>query len=403
MVKVLMFSGANPLPKAITGGWISGLLNSFKAHKNDIEISLSFFSNIYTTCSEEDGLKIYPIVKNRSLLSRIKRYLNPKSDEKIILEQVDSVIKSYKPDVIHVFGTETIFGLIVNYTEIPVIIHLQGLMTPYMNAWFPPFYSVHDLHGFSDKRGYKINKYYAERERRIFSSCKYYMGRTDWDKRITEIYSPDSVYFHCNEMLRSEFYAAIPFERIADHSVVHLISVLSSPMYKGHDVILKVAYLLKEKLEIPFEWQVFGTHSMNKAESKLGIKARDCNIKLMGRVYSSDLIKQLQQTDIFIHPSYIDNSPNSICEAQYMGIPVIACNVGGVASLINDKQDGILVPANDPYLIASYVKELKEDLALYRSISLQARETAKKRHSSENITRTLLDIYTKLKKDEYSV
>ena len=60
----------------------------------------------------------------------------------------------------------------------------------------------------------------------------------------------------------------------------------------------------------------------------------------------------------YVHPSYIDNSPNSVCEAQVLGVPVVATDVGGVPSIVENGKTGWLVPANDPVATASRLSGL---------------------------------------------
>lgn len=48
------------------------------------------------------------------------------------------VIDDFKPDVIEVFGSESFMGLVAKKTKIPVVLHIQGVLTPYFNAYFPP-------------------------------------------------------------------------------------------------------------------------------------------------------------------------------------------------------------------------------------------------------------------------
>ena len=43
----------------------------------------------------------------------------------------------------------------------------------------------------------------------------------------------------------------------------------------------------------------------------------------------------------------MDNSPNSLCEAMAVGMPVIASNIGGIPSLIDDEVNGLLFKVND--------------------------------------------------------
>ena len=168
---------------------------------------------------------------------------------------------------------------------------------------------------------------------------------------------------------------------------MRIISTLSSSIYKGIDLVLKTAYLLKKKLGNTFDWQIIGLHKDNKLvrffEYCLKKRFKDCNVSFIGVLSESELIKSLQQANIFIHPSYIDNSPNSVCEAQILGMPVIACNVGGTSTLIEHEQNGILVPANAPYELAHNIMLLANDKIKSEQLGTQARISAMERHRSE--------------------
>ena len=102
-------------------------------------------------------------------------------------------------------------------------------------------------------------------------------------------------------------------------------------------------------------------------------------------------MQTLLDADLFVHPSYIDNSPNSVCEAQYLGIPVVACYVGGIPSLIEHGKSGWLVPSNAPYEIAYLVKNY-HTLPI-ESISAHEIEVAKQRHDPHKIFQEVLSCY----------
>jgi glycosyltransferase involved in cell wall biosynthesis len=178
------------------------------------------------------------------------------------------------------------------------------------------------------------------------------------------------------------------------------MSTISPLLSKGFDVILKTAKLIKENTDIDFEWRVFGTNEIQFHEWKTKIKASNVNVKLMGTVSAEILKDELINANIFIHLSYIDNSPNSVCEAQTLGLPIISTNVGGISSIVEHKKTGLLVPANDPFSTASYIKLLFEDIELAVSLGRNAREVALKRHNPQQITSDLLGIYDKVILDE---
>lgn len=57
--------------------------------------------------------------------------------EKLAIPQLLEVVNDFKPDIIHVFGSENIYGLLSNYVAIPLVLHIQGILTSIWNAYLP--------------------------------------------------------------------------------------------------------------------------------------------------------------------------------------------------------------------------------------------------------------------------
>jgi hypothetical protein len=84
------------------------------------------------------------------------------------------------------------------------------------------------------------------------------MGRTDWDRRITSVLSPDCKYFHCDEMIRSEFYSHkwAPKERKTNYI---LITTIRNNIYKGLETIFECKRILDEiNAECKIVWKIAG-------------------------------------------------------------------------------------------------------------------------------------------------
>lgn len=388
------------------GGWVASLERLIRAVP-DIELGIAFEHKDACFKKERDGVVYYPIPSKYSFLDKLEKLYNYGLEEQKIIPQCIKIINDFNPDIIHVFGSEWCFGLVAQQTHIPVIIHMQGSVPPIYNARFPSGYSKTDLifyNGFNIKKILKQLIYdhnfanRAEREKRIFRICQNYMGRTEWDKNLTQLYNPNSQYFYCSEALRDVFYNSLKKWERHERNKIIFTSTISPPLYKGGDLIMKTAKLLKENTSIDFEWRIFGTNDFTFHQKKLKIKANNYNIKLMGVVSAENLYNELLDSDIFIHPSYIDNSPNSICEAQILGLPVISTNVGGISSLITHEKTGLIMPANDPFILCSYIKLLIQDKDLALDISKNAMAEATKRHHPDNILRDLLNTYNCLLK-----
>ena len=387
------------------GGWIESL-EELIASETEIELAVSFFHPDNCFKIKRSRTSYYPISPKISLTKRILNNIYYSKKDEIEISYFLKVIDDFKPDVIHIFGTEKSFGLLANKTNVPIIIHIQGILNPYLNAYFAPgtskldwitHYFLKPLKILNLLRGMSAFAHNTKREAVILKNCKFFAGRTHWDHAVTSIYSSESKYFYCSEVLREVFYNSTPWTILKRDKII-ISSTISKTSYKGFDTILKTAKLLKEYTSLNFVWDIYGIDEYREWEKKLNIKCKDNNIYFRGIVDSKSLLEGLLDSDLFIHPSYIDNSPNSVCEAQMIGLPVIATNVGGISSLIENGKTGYLVPANDPYSLVAKICELINNKSKAIQIGQTAREESLKRHNKGKIKADLLDIYESIAK-----
>lgn len=385
------------------GGWIESLELNIRENPN-IELAIAFFHPNQTFKVKKDNVIYYPICEGRNLKKRLQQKFNKKQRVRDQITAFLRIIDDFKPDIIHVFGSERSFGLVARHTSIPIVLHIQGVLNPYLNAWYPPLYSSESIYRFLNYNPWKIYQYakyskyiltQAQQELISLSAIKYYMGRTKWDEQVVSILSPNSNYYICNEILRNPFYTDRLWKP-HDREEIILTTTISSPLYKGFDLVLKTAELLTTKTGLKFEWRIFGNLDPKISEWKLGIKASEVKVKLCGVIAADTLVDELLNADMFIHPSYIDNSPNSVCEAQMLGLPIISTNVGGISSLIKQEETGVLVPANDLYALAARIIEINTDKKYAVNLGKGARKAALERHNIKSIVNQNISIYQQI-------
>ena len=67
-------------------------------------------------------------------------------------------------------------------------------------------------------------------------------------------------------------------------------------------------------------------------------------VHFLGRLSAAQMKEQYLKSHIFVCPSSIENSPNSLGEAMLLGMPCVSADVGGIASIFIGGEDGILYP-----------------------------------------------------------
>lgn len=388
------------------GGWIFSAEEEIKK-QNEIELAVSFVLDNQPQKVEREGVCYYPLKsgKSNNIISKIVRLFQFEKHQTSMLLQLQKVVDDFQPDIIHVFGTEQFWGLIARYVHVPIVLHIQGVLNPILNTYLIPgvsskdylFQSLSPRCLYSNFISFFFFKRFAKRELEITKDIKYYIGRTEWDRRIMNVLHPGCKYFYGSEILRKEFYE--DKTRIITDTKPIIVTTISNSLYKGFDLVLKTAKLLVENLKLDFEWRIFGNINSRFVERLTGIETKAVNVKLCGVASASMLRDELLRASVYVHTSYIDNSPNSVCEAQILGVPTIVTHVGGSYSLIEEGVTGFSVPANDPYQMAYLIDKLIKDSALNQKIGENTRTVALRRHDKAQIINSLIETYKNIIKD----
>lgn len=384
-------------------GWISSLQEEL-LKRDDVQFGLAMISNTTEKCVD-NGIHYYRVNHHsKTIREKVCSGLRPKDMKfekdhwRYYEQEFLKVIDDFKPDVIHIFGTEFYYGLIGSLTTVPVVIHIQGVLDACRNAYFPAqcsplsyyFFDLNPKHIWSRFQIYAEWKRLCVREQEIYKRVNNYIGRTDFDKACVRVFNPKARYFFGEEILRKEFYN----EPQRNTPLVCTISTtISAAMYKGFDNVLKAAKCLKAIMGDCFVWNVYGNVDPCFAEKLTGIRHEDVNVRLCGVISAEQLSEVLQNTTVYYHSSYIENSSNAVWEAEMSACPVVVNDVGGLSSIVHHGVHGYLVPANDPYQTAYRIYELHKNPLLALEMGKKGREWAIKRHNKEEIVSGLMMTY----------
>lgn len=409
-MKVLWFttspvSAANRIVGDFIGeSWI-GALEREIVKERDIELGIVFNSNVQKTEKHKINEVTYYITPRRSGRHKRKYLFGYKYtiDDSASLDDYIKVIDDFNPNLLHIFGSESNYGLIISKINIPALLHIQGNITVINKKYHSGISKLEllryskwkdILRGSSLLHQYKTLQKIGKRELIVYENCRYFLGRTKWDRSIVKILAPHARYFHCDELLRNEFYEA-EWKQSKD-SMIKLISVSRGGVYKGLETIMETATLLSD-LSANFQWFIVGESRDNKVpqifERKYKKSFSSVNVKFVGSKNVDQLIELLEDSSIFVHPSHIENSPNVVCESMAIGLPVIATSVGGTSSILTDNSEGILVQDGDPYALAGAIIELWDNKSLQIQFSINSRTKAFVRHDPKRIVNDLKQIY----------
>lgn len=133
----------------------------------------------------------------------------------------------------------------------------------------------------------------------------------------------------------------------------------------------------------------YGKHCLDLIK-RLGLSEK---IVFLGRQNSEQMCERYLKSHLFLSPSAIENSPNSVGEAMLLGMPVVSSRVGGVANMLTSGEEGLLYPYRDTDKLAESVCAIFADDAQAVRFGEQARAHALITHDGEKNYRRLLEIY----------
>ena len=314
-----------------TGFWIHSLIDEL-SKRTDIDLSVAFPYNGKTQHFIHNGVNYYsiPYYYNRYL-----RFFSPIVFlfHKLSLIFARDLIQELKPDLIHIHGTESIFGLlkVKNLTNLPVIISIQGIMSQCSKyAWgdlcFSDLIPMQGLRefagGFSLLHLKKHFKRSGDRERYILSSADAFLGRSSWDKSYCWSISPQKKYYHVDEIIRPEF-----FKTSWDILKCQRFRVFTSgrlSFAKGIHVFLEAMFLLKKEfpnLDVHIAGGTAPTCEYKYLRKLIEKYSLSDTVTFTGWLPASELVEELKKAHVYANSSFIENG----CNVQEAMVLITMC------------------------------------------------------------------------------
>lgn len=331
--------------------------------------------------------------------------------------EFEAILKEYQPDIIHLFGTEYPHSYAmaqaagkVGFID-RVVMNIQGLslyIAMHHDAYLPQKVvrgiTIKDIvrgNVASQKRDFRKRGMYEEKTIRMISHV---IGRTDWDRACVERLNPKIHYHTCNETLRPAFYGeGWSLGTCERHSI--MVSQCAWPLKGFHLMLEALADLVKDYPDVylyttgtsPLSTSFHDRIRRSYYHRYLGRLMRkyglEDHVSFLGYLNEEEMYERLRKCHVFANCSSIENESNSLSEAKILGVPAVVSYVGGVTNRLVQGVDGYTYPADEPYMLAYYIRRIFEDDELAQSFSTAGKENIAKIVSPEENYQTLLKIY----------
>jgi len=358
--------------------WVANLSNELASQKN---VELHIITHV-------SGIPHSQVIKKDNITFHVIRYCFPFTSKgfppylplnvltwyKGFTCKALKILERIEPDIVHAHGTENAFALTACKSGLPSLTSIQGIIVEY-NKISP---------SLSYRFQIPIESYTIKKNRNF--GC-----RTEWDKSFVLRINPNANIFYVPEAIGNLFFKH-KWGRTNPFSVL-FVGYLSKR--KGIEVLLRSISMAKRKFS-QIVLKVVGSGSEKYLRYLMELTRQldiEKNVEWLGSRGAEEIAGYLCGSTIFVLPTFIDNSPNSLAEAMTVGTPSIASRVGGVPSMIEDGVNGLLVESNNAEELAAKIIVLLGNEEMQVELSKNARATALRRNHPQQVAETVIDVY----------
>ena len=321
----------------------------------------------------------------------------------------------FKPDIVHLHGTEYSHGLsfLRACPNVKAVVSIQGILNRIKDVDFgeiPIRYFIfgrtlrQNLHLNGEIEMHFIHKKNAKYEKEILQRVQYVNAVNAWDSSLCKAINPKIKVFKIEYNLRDELYSSNKWNSDKCEPYTIFTNPGGTPLKGLHNLIEAVALLKPKYPNIKLLVPGMGSDGklvVNSAYSKYIAKLiakydLKSNIKFLGRQTGAQMCENMLKSRITVIPSAIEGTSLILRESMFLGCPVIASFRGGMADFISDKQDGFLYDYQEvPYLV-NRIEMLFEDTNLCKSFSKAAIDKATAAHNREKNISDYLNMYKEI-------
>ncbi|MGB5555678.1 MAG: glycosyltransferase family 4 protein [Flavobacteriaceae bacterium] len=334
------------------------------------------------------------------------------------------IIEVENPDLVHIHGTEYAHGLVLmkSLPKLPYVISIQGLTHVIARYYMGGIAVGEVLKNITFRDIIKnssilaVKKQYRKRgikvEHDYLRLAKHVIGRTQWDHDHVKVINRSIMYHFCNESLRDGFYSSRKWNNQikTDHTI--FLSQAGYPLKGMHKVVEAIALIKNDFPNIKI--RIAGNDILRsiggfkeklkrdgygKYVQKLVKKHKlENHIEFLGFLNEAQMIEAYLNCHVFICPSSIENSPNSLGEAQILGVPCIASYVGGIPDMVEHGKTGLLYRFSEIELLSQHIVRVFTNNQLADTLSKNGLDTAANRHDRTTNLNQLTSIYSAILK-----
>jgi glycosyltransferase involved in cell wall biosynthesis len=291
-----------------------------------------------------------------------------------VIWQIYGFLKEIKPDIVHthLFAGDTWGRIAAFLARVPVIISTEHNIN-FDENWLKKIIKL-ILSWFTDK---------------IIVVSR---GVKDYSIKVEKI-NPQKLEVIYNGIDLNKF-GFRGYKPIETGRNINAVIVARLEKQKGHEYLLGAMPVIIKKYP-NFVLNIVGTGFLLN-----DLKVQATNLGIINKIVfweqQQDIEKILSKMDLFILPSVWEGLGIAIIEAQAVGLPVLASNIGGIKELIENEITGLLFEPQSSEAIFKSIDDLLSTPELAKKLVENAYQQVQEKFTIEKMVKNYSDLYLDL-------
>jgi glycosyltransferase involved in cell wall biosynthesis len=284
------------------------------------------------------------------------------------------ILNKYDIDIVHAHGIEKGYSLLALKYKLKSITSIQGSFLA-INKISPSLKGITQI---------PIEKYCLKNNTNF--GC-----RTSWDKSLVLSMNNKSKVYYMPEMVNNAFFS----KKWSPDNANTIVFVGSIIQRKGIGVLIEAIKYVRNDIE-NIKVLLLGGYRKNyfkKLQKKIAALDLTDNFSFSGTKTSNEIADILEKASLFVLPSLIENSPNSLAEAMAIGMPCIASDAGGIPSMLENNVNGLLFQSGNAKELSQKIVYLLSNRNFCKELANNARKTAYNRNFEGNVVEQTISVY----------
>ena len=250
-------------------------------------------------------------------------------------------LKRIQPDLVHAWGSERGAAMVASRLGYPYLVTMQGLL-----EWIVQYVPLSPV----ERLELRLEGPSLRRARVVTAESSFAVSR------LREHYP----HLEVRQVEHAPNWLFHRLARQVQPGPIRFLFVGTLSQLKGGDLLVRAMDQLRTELD--FRLTIVGSHggeylAQMKAASSAALWER---ITLRQSLTQAEVGEEMARAAIFLFPTRVDNSPNSVKEAVAAGLPVVASAVGGIVDYVMAGRNGVTFPAGD---LEEFIKAIRSAVA----------------------------------------